>query len=202
MLASDRQKLWDEFLEKYEPEFKEYLGYGKEEIEKIGIDQFFDAIGWEKSEHLQSFKTDKMHVIPCIDCGSVFAVFEDGYGLCEECQKKYDLNDFSKFYSSVIDSAGEKAANDLISGFFAAPEYRQLFAVKPGNVPEYAWVKKSGGSWRIVPLPNLLNLLSCGGYEYQIVLHDQSLYEKDGATEFKELDIAKELAKTYPEFFA
>lgn len=202
MLTSNRENLWNEFLEKYEAEFKAYLGYGKEEIEKIGINEFFDTIGWESPEHLKSFKTDKMHIIPCIECGNRFAVFEDGYGLCNECQKKYDLDEFSKFYSSIADEEGLKAANDLVSGFFASPEYRKLFAIKDSRTPEYAWVRKGSGSWRLSPLPNLLSLLrGDNSYEYQIVLHDQSLYSENGKTIFNTMDTAENLAEKYPAFF-
>lgn len=202
MLTSDREKLWNDFLEKYEAEFKAYLGYGKEDIEKIGINDFFDIMGWENEDHLKSFKTDKMHIIPCIECRSKFAVFEEGYGLCPECQKKYDLDEFSKFYNSVADEEGLKAANDLVSGFFASPEYRKLFAIKTPNTPEYALVKKASGTWRLIHLPNLLSLLRGNSeYKYQIVLHDQSLYSENDKTVFDNISTAENLAKKYPAFF-
>lgn len=202
MLSEKRQALWNEFLEKYEAEFKAYLGYGKSEIEKIGINDFFDMIGWDNPNQLNSFKTDRLHIVPCIECGNKFAIFEDGYGLCEECQQKYDLDDFSKFYNNIADSQGLKAANALISGFFASPEYRKAFTVKSNDTPEYSLVKKGTHSWRIVPLENLLSILrGDGDYQYRIVLHDQSYYIKDENDVFDDIKYAEELAKEYPAFF-
>lgn len=203
MLSSSTEELWNEFLEKYEPEFKAYLGYGKDEIKRIGIDSFFKAIGWTKPEQLSSFKTDRMHIIPCIECGKEFAVFEDNYGLCDKCKDKYDLEEFSNFYRKILESDGVKAGNDLISGFFASPDYRKTFAVKSDSTPEYALIKKGSGAWRLFPLESLLSLLRSGdNYTYQIILHDQSLYSKDGKTEFSDIDTAEELSKEFPAFFS
>lgn len=78
-------------------EFEERMGYGLEDIERIGVDKFIKSMDWTRREQVLSWKTDKAHIIPCIECNSEFAVFEIDFGLCKECQKKYDLREIQKF---------------------------------------------------------------------------------------------------------
>ena len=205
MKSSNREDLWKIFLEKYEPEFKNYLGYGKDEIEKIGTDKFFDVMGWTSEEDFESYKTDMLHVIPCLQCKEDFAIFETNYGLCDKCQEGYNLDEFAAFTDSIRSEQGEKAVNDILGAFYSSEEYRDCFKIKDADTPEFAWVSVDNKSWRLVPLQELLKSLSSKiknhKIAYQIVLHDQSFYKKDGKDTFNNLEVAMELAKKYPNIF-
>ena len=113
-------EIFEAFL-KVEPQFKEYLGYGKEEIEKIGVCKFVKAMGWTNVNQINSWKTDILHIVPCIVCGNDFAIHELDFGICKECSKEYDVNRISKFmenakYSGDIETylAAQTALRDRI----------------------------------------------------------------------------------------
>lgn len=206
MESGERETLWEVFLKIYEPDFKEYLGYGKEEIEKIGIDKFFEFMGWKTEEDLNSYRTDKLHAIPCVECKEEFAVFEMNYGLCDKCQKGYNLEEFAQFTNSIRSEQGEKAVTDILGAFYSSEEYRDCFKVKSNDIPEFAWISLKGKSWRLTPLQELIETLDKAkvddvDFKYQIVLHDQSLYEKNGESAFDDIKVAQELAEIYPNIF-
>lgn len=87
----DYRILWDYFLEKHEPEFRKKMGYGKNEIERIGYKKFIDAMDWCSPEDTSSWKTDVLHVVPCNACGVRFAIYEQNMALCNECAPMYDI---------------------------------------------------------------------------------------------------------------
>ena len=82
--------LWDAFVRTEEPEFQKNMGYGKDEIEKIGIFKFIDAMDWKTASDISKWKTDKFHIVICPHCKDEFAVFEN-YGLCHNCRPLFDL---------------------------------------------------------------------------------------------------------------
>lgn len=206
MKSSNRENLWRIFLEDCELEFRKYLGYGKEEIERIGVDKFFDVMGWETQDQLESYKTDVLHVIPCVECREDFAVFETNYGLCDKCQEGYNLDEFAKFTNSIRNEEGEKAVTDILGAFYSSEEYRDCFKIKAEDTPEFAWVSLANKSWRLIPLRELIPTLkraSSDGvnFTYQIVLHDQSFYKESDKTDFKDIKVAVGLAEKYPNIF-
>ena len=93
-------KIFEAFL-KVEPQFKEYLGYGEEEIRKIGICKFIKAMGWTNANQVNSWKTDVLHIVTCQICGKDFAIYETEFAICKECSKGYNMNAISKFMESA-----------------------------------------------------------------------------------------------------
>ena len=172
-------KLWDFFLEKIEPDFKETMGYGKEEIEKIGIQTFFEKMGWSEEEHLESYKTDRLHIIPCVECHQHFAVYEEDLGLCEECQELYDINAVFSLYQEMAEREGAPSAMQVFSAFYASPEFRAEFSTNiSDDTIEYALVRKhpqdnSEAGWKTLPMSELVSWMSKHPEgQYKLIRHD------------------------------
>ena len=180
------KKLWAVFLEKIEPDFKERLGYGKEEIEAIGISNFFEKMGWTDESQLESYKTDILHIVPCVDCKENFACYEEDLGLCDECLKKYDVDSVFKFYQDTLERSGAQDAHKIMVGFYASPEFRKEFLKKPDNAIEYAMFrvehnKNKDANWRIVALQDLERLLKEHPEgEYKLIQHDGKEFSQNG----------------------
>lgn len=89
------RKLYNHFIENEEPDFKEAMGYGKEEIDAIGYRKFVDANDWRSVEDVSKWRTDMAHVIPCPHCKKEFAILEVELGLCHNCYPLFDIERFS-----------------------------------------------------------------------------------------------------------
>lgn len=90
---SDYYNLWSHFIQHEEPEFAEYMGYGRNEIESSGgIVKFIDAMDWRTVEDAAKWKTDRLRIIPCPHCNDGFGIFNlETLGLCSSCRPLYDL---------------------------------------------------------------------------------------------------------------
>lgn len=95
--------IMEEFL-KHVDEFKSYMGYGEEEILKIGKRKFVEKMGWTNESQVLSWKTDRAHIVPCVECGEDFAVFEMDFGLCDRCKEKYDLTKMQTFLEASFNA--------------------------------------------------------------------------------------------------
>lgn len=115
--------LWKEFL-KQEQEFKDYMGYGKEEIEKIGIEEFIDFMGWDTVEDIPKYKTDRIKAIPCCHCGSHITTFQLDMGLCKECKKKYNI----KLLNEQIESCNDfQQEFFIVTSFVYFKDFRSIY---------------------------------------------------------------------------
>lgn len=97
------QKIMDEFL-KHIDEFKDFMGYGEEEISRIGYGKFIEKMGWTNESQVLSWKTDRAHIVPCVECNEDFAVFEMDFGLCDKCKQKYDLTKMQIFLEASFNA--------------------------------------------------------------------------------------------------
>ena len=118
------RQLWNLFLEKYEPEFQKYMGYGKEEIKKIGVATFFDFWDWTNEEEMSRYKEDILKVVVCPECGRHFSVFPSEYGICAQCLKKYDVKRLEAYLSTLSD---EGKILDMLTLFAFDKEVRSTF---------------------------------------------------------------------------
>lgn len=187
-------QLWSVFLEKYEKDFKEYMKYGKDEIEAIGVDIFFESMGWEKESQLSSYLTDTLHIMPCIDCGKKFGIVERDFGLCDECKEKYDLVQFEKYRAIVAADEGATTGILLTQCFMLSKEFRTSFAFGDDTAPMYAiWgipvngVDEKDWCWTPIALEELKAEFSGpvkGNKVFKIVLKNLSIYEQDGQDKF------------------
>ena len=102
---------------KVEPQFKAYLGYGREEIEEIGVCKFIKTMDWTKVDQVNSWKTDTLHIVPCHVCGKEFAIQETDFGICGNCKKDYDMVKLDTFMRNARYSGDQEtwvAANAAI----------------------------------------------------------------------------------------
>lgn len=118
------RQLWNLFLEKYEPEFQEYMGYGKEEIKRIGVATFFDFWDWTNEEEMSHYKEDTLKVVVCPECGRHFSVFPSEYGICSRCLKKYDVKRLEAYLSTL---SNEGKILDMLTLFAFDKEVRDTF---------------------------------------------------------------------------
>ena len=145
-ISEDYQNIWESFLMNTEADFKKYMGYGKEEIEKIGIVKFIDAYDWRNAADVFSWKTDKIHIIICAHCKNEFVPLELQLGLCKECQELYDLEKLENVIRgtsedaafSIIQANGHKIPSNIpnmslqcLGLFISDPEVRTKFLKKP-----------------------------------------------------------------------
>lgn len=194
MEKSKVNQLWSVFLEKYEKDFRKYMSYGKEEIEAIGVELFFESMGWEKESQFNSYLTDALHIMPCIDCGKKFGIVERDFGLCDDCKKKYDLTQFEKYKAVISATEGYTGSVLLTQCFMLSKEFRESFSSGDGDSPVYAiWaipindVPEEDWGWTPCALEELKGKFSgpqSTPKVFKIILKDLSVYNQDGQDKF------------------
>lgn len=100
------KEIFNEFM-KHIDEFEKFMGYGRYTIEKIGYEKFIEKMGWTDESQVLSWKTDRAHIVPCVECSDEFAIFEMDFGLCDICKERYDLRKMQSFLEASF-SAGDK----------------------------------------------------------------------------------------------
>lgn len=108
----DYSNIWEAFITNAEQEFKEYMGYGREVIERIGVKKFIDMYDWRDGSDVFSWKTDTLHIIPCVHCNDEFVTFEQDIGLCNKCAQLYDMDMFTRLVNEV---QGDDSVKDSVS---------------------------------------------------------------------------------------
>jgi hypothetical protein len=125
----DYNNIWQEFLTQEEREFFEQMGYGKRKIKKIGIKKFIDMMDWRTVNEVSRWRTDRLHVIPCIHCQKEFALYEHDDGLCDKCKPKYDLNRLGEtMYTNEQVEPGSSFKIKL--SFMFDPDFRKMYLLK------------------------------------------------------------------------
>lgn len=117
--------IWKIFLS-IEPEFKAYMGYGKEEIEVIGINKFIDFMDWSEEEDILKYKSDRVKAIPCIHCGKHMTTFQLDLGLCEHCKPLYYTDKLTKIMAEE-DKVNPGASFGVITAFIYVKEFRDMY---------------------------------------------------------------------------
>lgn len=191
-MTRNNEALWNIFVEKYEPDFKQYLGYGKEEIEQIGIDLFFETMGWDKEEQMTSYKTDRMHIMPCIECKQHFAVYEEDYGLCEHCAPLFDLDEFTQYVDRARVEGGARDSSDILSAFYASKDFRNSFRKKDADEIDF-FIIYYNDTKTVCSTENALTYLHGkdlpdDAITFQCVCHNGKMLEHNGTNIFHTLD--------------
>jgi hypothetical protein len=125
----DYNNIWKTFVTEEEKEFFEQMGYGKRKIKKIGIKKFIDMMDWRKPEEVSKWKTDRLHVIPCIHCQKEFALYEHDDGLCDKCKPKYDLKRLGEtMYTNEQSEPGSSLKIKLM--FIYDHDFREMYLIK------------------------------------------------------------------------
>ena len=114
----DYLEIWTEFLTNEESDFRQKMMYGKEEIERIGINKFIDTMDWSLGE-TGKWRTDRMYVVICCNCKDNFSIYNHG-GLCPTCEKDFRLDDFLKICTS----------SKILEKFYFDPKFRNEYKRK------------------------------------------------------------------------
>ncbi|MDF2841728.1 MAG: hypothetical protein K0R00_154 [Herbinix sp.] len=123
---SSYRKLWAYFLDSEGDEYFKTMGYTKEDIIRIGYKKFIDAHDWMTIEDIKKWKTDAVHIIPCVHCGDEFVTYELDMGLCDECKKFYDMERFALTCQlNELQEPGISFA--IITGFVYDNLFRETF---------------------------------------------------------------------------
>lgn len=119
--------IWNIFESQFASDFEKYMGYGISDIKRIGIKEFIDFMDWSSQDDIATYKTDRVKVIPCVNCGSHFTTFQLDLGLCGNCKDKFDLERFgSVCESSEANDKGSSAGLQIM--FVYVDEFRNLYA--------------------------------------------------------------------------
>jgi hypothetical protein len=116
---------WDQFFKTH--------GYGLEEIERIGYKKFIQEMGWSNKDQITSWRTDKIHVMPCPSCRDEFGLWESHIGLCSLCSPR--------FFYYLVDSINalediNRAEVESSILFLADEKFREAFRKDADDVNE------------------------------------------------------------------
>lgn len=118
--------LWDIFKDRYADDYEKYMGYGVKTIEKIGVKEFIDFMDWSCEDDIQKYKTDRVKVIPCVNCGCHFTTFQIDLGLCSNCVDLFDMKKFSQtLEANEAKETGSSAGTQIM--FVYIEEFRNLY---------------------------------------------------------------------------
>ena len=115
--------IYNEFLKTEIEEFERLMGFGKTQIENIGIDEFINAIGFKSPEDVKRWRTDKYHLVICPECQKHFGIFEM-YSICPECQKKADMTKIHTIHQNIFNKYGYESYQNFLSMFYISKELR------------------------------------------------------------------------------
>ena len=132
-MKKDYNFIWAKFLKTQEREFAKEIGYGRKEIERIGVKKFIDRMGWETESDVDKWRTDALALVVCPHCKNDFAALDIyGGGLCKECWKQYDMPAWRKV-ASFASLKGHDKAVQLLGFFFGQAFYRNLSSTNKKN---------------------------------------------------------------------
>lgn len=112
------EKIWNAFRDDLK-DFEEKMGYGKEMIEKIGVNKFIDAMDWRSPSDVPKWKTDMMHIYFCVNCEDNFVIYEET-PICKVCKEQYDFEKIEK----AVESVNGYMVNML---FTMIPDFKVMF---------------------------------------------------------------------------
>lgn len=128
--STNYDEVWAEFTkEEYADDFKAYMGYGIDEILKIGKEKFLKAVDWS-IKHVKNYqwRKDAVKVIICGECKNEFTTYQMDFGLCDTCKKEFDME---RFYSSLeaMEKAnpGSSPAEAMMFTFYE--DYRECYRI-------------------------------------------------------------------------
>lgn len=104
--AQQTLHLWNVFKDKYADTYCMEMGYSVEDIERIGIDKFFDMWDWVTEDDIESYKTSYLKVVICVHCKNEFAIYNH-LSLCNQCVNLYSESKVALLTTSLLIENGE-----------------------------------------------------------------------------------------------
>ena len=188
------QKIWESFLRTEEKEFREAFKFGKEEIEKIGIEKFVKAMGFKNADDVGAWKNYAMHLVICPDCGRDFGIYEF-YSICKSCEKNYDMEKVHKMHTQVVkENNGEANPGEFLYAFYSTKSLRNFCLNSRSKDKNKACVlyalvfDEEKQDFHVRLLEDLKS-----GEKAKFVLESGELYEESGAQVF---EITKDASTT------
>ena len=172
------QRMWQAFIKTEESDFKKYMGFGKDEIERIGVKKFFDAIGFKTIDDLSKWRKDRFHLTVCPDCKNAFGIYEM-YSVCDDCMKNYNKKAIDRALTANTQS-GDLAA-DFYQMFFLSKTVRDSFRISRHTGKTCIYLR------RIIDPDNIDVMLIEDikeGETVQFVMNDLTIFEENGFTCF------------------
>lgn len=119
-------QIWENFLKTEEKEFREAFKFGKEEIEKIGIEKFIKAMGFKNADDVGAWRNYAMHLVICPDCGKDFGIYEF-YSICSSCEKNYDMEKVHKMHTQIVKANNSEAnPGEFLYAFYSTKSLRNF----------------------------------------------------------------------------
>lgn len=115
------EQLWKFFKDNVAEQFEEYMGYGIEDIERIGVKKLFAIYDWHSEQDIMSYKEDVLKIVICPECKNDFGVWPSEYGLCADCTPKFNAEKLSE----DVDSSDGNI--DMATLFLIDQEIRDVF---------------------------------------------------------------------------
>lgn len=122
-------KIFTKFVINEGDDFENFMGYGPDVIEQIGIRKFINMMGWTKPSDVSSWRTDKLHIVPCKHCGTKFGIYETAFGFCDDCCEIYDIEKMINDYveESLKPDQTEEKLHELLVNIFNNEEFREKY---------------------------------------------------------------------------
>ena len=180
------QQIWKSFLKTEEKEFREAFKFGKEEIEKIGVEKFIKAMGFKNADDVSAWRTYAMHLVICPDCGKDFGIYEF-YSVCPSCEKNYDMEKVHRMHTQIVKANNEEAnPGEFLYAFYSTKSLRS-FCLNSRSKDKnrasvlYALVfNEEKQDFHVGLLEDLKQ-----GERAKFVLESGELYEENGANVFE-----------------
>lgn len=176
---NNEKQIWKAFLDTEEQDFKKYIGFGKEEIERIGISKFLCAIGFKSTNDIKKWRTDRFHLTICPDCHNDFGIYEL-YSVCNNCIKNYRTKEIDTALTANTQS-GYLAA-DFYQMFYMSKIVRDSFKINSAEGKKCLYLRLIEDPKNItVILPEDVKV----GDTVQFVMNDLTIYSENECTCFK-----------------
>ena len=185
-ITSKESALWKIFLKNEEKDFKELYKFGKEEIERIGVNKFFSIMGFDKKEDLSKWRTDALHICICPDCKNNFGIYEF-YSVCSECEEKYDMSKVKKAHTLMVaENKNEANPGEFLFAFMASKQLRNFYLAdspKTKNVIYALKYELNTQDWHVYLIQDLKR-----NDTVKYVLSDGSTYKENDRDVFRLTD--------------
>ena len=175
--------IYKEFLKTEEKDFREVHKFGKEDIERIGVVKFINAMGFTKKEDVCKWRTDALHLVICPECRNDFGIYEF-YSICPNCEAKYNMEEVHKAHTLATNvNKNEANPGEFLFAFMASKELRDFYLKGQKQEPKPLYALKYDGynqCWNVSLFCDLAE-----GDTVKFIMSDGSIYKENEAELFE-----------------